>query len=231
MAERPRPWLASYPPDVPQSLAPYPEKPVWSLLEDSAARFPDSDAVVFPVAPMAKRLTYRQLKDEAEGFAGALASLGVRKGDRVGLVLPNSPQFVVAWYGIQRLGAVAVGNNPLYTQREMTHQLKDAGIEVLVVLDVLYPLIGKIRDEVGLKKVIVTKVGDYLGFPINKLSAVKQKREAQKEGHPWPPVPSDHEVIQWADLMRESYPPLPDLTVSAKEDVAALVYTGGTTGL
>jgi long-chain acyl-CoA synthetase len=231
MAERPRPWLASYPPDVPQSLAPYPEKAVWSLLEDSAARFPDSDAVVFPVAPMAKRLTYRQLKDEAERFAGALSSLGVRKGDRVGLVLPNSPQFVVAWYGIQRLGAVAVGNNPLYTQREMTHQLKDAGIEILVVLDVLYPLIGKIRDEVGLKKVIVTKVGDYLGFPINKLSAIKQKKEAQKEGHPWPPVPSDHEVIHWADFMRESYPPLPDLTVSAKEDVAALVYTGGTTGL
>jgi long-chain acyl-CoA synthetase len=231
MAERQRPWLASYPPDVPHSLAPYPEKPVWSLLEESAERFPDADAVTFPVAPMAKRLTYAQLKGEAERFAGVLASLGVRKGDRVGLVLPNSPQFVVAWYGIQRLGAVAVGNNPLYTQREMTHQLKDAGIEILVVLDVLYPLIGKIRDEVGLQKVIVTKVGDYLGFPINKLSAIKQKKEAQKEGHPWPPVPSDHEVLHWSDLMGRSYGDLPPVEVDAKNDVAALVYTGGTTGL
>jgi long-chain acyl-CoA synthetase len=229
MAERP--WLASYPPGVPHTLAPYPEKPVWSLLQEAAEKHPDSPAVVFPVAPMARRLTYRQLRDEAEQFAGALASLGVKKGDRVGLVLPNCPQFVVAFYALQRLGAVSVGNNPLYTQREMTHQLSDAGIEVLIVLDVLYPLIGAIRDQVGLKKVIVTEIGDYLGFPINKLSRVKQKKEAQKEGHPWPPVPSDHQVITWASLMRGSYPDPPPLEVKPTEDVACLVYTGGTTGL
>jgi long-chain acyl-CoA synthetase len=231
MAERPRPWLESYPPDVPRTLEPYPEQPVWALLEESAQKYPDSDAVAFPVAPMAKRLTYRQLKAEAEQFAKALASLGVGKGDRVGLVLPNCPQFVVAFYAIQRLGAVSVGNNPLYTQREMSHQLKDAGVDTLIVLDVLYPLIGKIRDDVGLKKVIVTEIGDYLGFPINKLSRVKQKKEAQKEGHPWPPVPEDHDVIRWAGLMKGSYDELPPLEVNAKEDVAALVYTGGTTGL
>jgi long-chain acyl-CoA synthetase len=229
MAERP--WLASYPPDVPHTLAPYPEKPVWSLLQEAAERHPDSLAVVFPVAPMAKRLTYRQLVAEAEQFAKALASLGVKKGDRVGLVLPNCPQFVVAFYALQRLGAVSVGNNPLYTQREMSHQLTDAGIDVLIVLDVLYPLIGAIRDQVGLKKVIVTEIGDYLGFPINKLSRVKQKKEAQKEGHPWPPVPADDDVIMWASLMRGSYPDLPPLEVKATEDVACLVYTGGTTGL
>jgi long-chain acyl-CoA synthetase len=229
MAERP--WMASYPPGVPHTLAPYPEKPVWSLLQEAAEKHPDSPAVVFPIAPMARRLTYSQLASEAEQFAKALASLGVTKGDRVGLVLPNSPQFVVAFYALQRLGAVSVGNNPLYTQREMSHQLADAGIDVLIVLDVLYPLIGAIREQVGLKKVIVTEIGDYLGFPINKLSRVKQKREAQKEGHPWPPVPADHQVITWASLMRGSYPDLPPLEVNAKEDVACLVYTGGTTGL
>jgi long-chain acyl-CoA synthetase len=229
MAERP--WMASYPPGVPHTLAPYPEKPVWSLLQEAAEKHPDSPAVVFPIAPMARRLTYRQLASEAEQFAKALASLGVKKGDRVGLVLPNSPQFVVAFYALQRLGAVSVGNNPLYTQREMSHQLADAGIDVLIVLDVLYPLIGAIREQVGLKKVIVTEIGDYLGFPINKLSRVKQKREAQKEGHPWPPVPADHQVITWASLMRGSYPDLPPLEVNAKEDVACLVYAGGTTGL
>jgi long-chain acyl-CoA synthetase len=229
MAERP--WLASYPPGVPQTLAPYPEKPVWSLLREAADQHPDSPAVVFPVAPMARRLTYRQLVSEAEHFAKALVSLGVKKGDRVGLVLPNCPQFVVAFYALQRLGAVSVGNNPLYTQREMSHQLTDAGIDVLIVLDVLYPLIGAIRDQVGLKKVIVTEIGDYLGFPINRLSRVKQKREARKEGHPWPPVPPEDDVITWGSLMRGSYPDLPPLEVNAKEDVACLVYTGGTTGL
>jgi long-chain acyl-CoA synthetase len=231
MAQRPRPWLESYPPDVPPSLAPFPERAVWSLLEESARNYPDAPAVAFPVAPMAKGLSYRQLQEEAERFARALLSLGVRKGDRVGLVLPNSPQYVVAFYALQRLGAVAVGNNPLYTQREMTHQLTDAGIETLIVLDVLYPLIGAIRDDVGLKQVIVTEVGDYLGFPINKLSRVKQKKEAQKEGHPWPPVPEGHDVLSWSDLMRNASGELPPLEVDPREDVAALVYTGGTTGL
>ena len=230
MAERERPWLTSYPPDVPHSLAPYPEKPVWALVEESAEKYPDALAVTLPIAPMARRLTYRQLKEEAERFAGALISLGIGKGDRVGLVLPNCPQYVVAFYGMQRLGAVAVGNNPLYTQREMTHQLTDAGIETLIVLDVLYPTIGKIRDQVGLRQVVVTEIGDYLGFPINKLARVKQKREAQHQGQPWPPVPADHDVIRWSDLMSRSTPDLSPLQVDPVEDVAALVYTGGTTG-
>jgi long-chain acyl-CoA synthetase len=231
MPDRPRPWLSSYPPDVPPSLAPFPERPLWSLLEESARNHPDSPAVVFPVAPMAKTLTYRQLKEEAERFARALRSMGIGKDDRVGLVLPNSPQYVVAFYALQRLGAVPVGNNPLYTQREMTHQLTDAGIDTLIVLDRLYPLIGAIRDEVGLKQVVVTEVGDYLGFPINKLSRVKQRKEAQKEGHPWPPVPEGHDVLRWSDLMRNASGDLPALDVDPKEDVAVLVYTGGTTGL
>jgi long-chain acyl-CoA synthetase len=231
MAERERPWLKSYPSDVPHSLAPFPERPVWWLLEESAKNHPDALAVVFPIAPMAKRLTYRQLKEEAERFAGALASIGVRRGDRVGLLLPNCPQFVIAWYGTQRLGAVAVGNNPLYTQRELTHQLTDAGIEILVTLDVLYPLAGAVRDAVGLKTVVVSSIGDYLGFPINKLAGVKQKREAQKAGHPWPPVPADADIVPWKDFMARGGSALPPLEVDAVEDVAALVYTGGTTGL
>src|SRR5918996_39151 len=231
MAERERPWLQSYPPDVPHSLAPYPERPVWSLLEESAEKFPDSPAVAFPVAPMARRLTYRQLKEEAERFAGAMSAMGVGKGDRVGLLLPNCPQFVVAWFGLQRLGAVPVGNNPLYTQRELAHQLTDAGVDILVTLDLLYPLAGAVREAVGLKTVIVAKVGDYLGFPINKLAPLKQKREARHEGRPWPPVPADAEVTWWSDLMSRTYPEPPPLQVDAVEDVAALVYTGGTTGL
>ncbi|MGH2657535.1 MAG: long-chain-fatty-acid--CoA ligase [Actinomycetota bacterium] len=231
MAERERPWLKSYPSDVPHSLAPFPERPVWSLLEESAERYPDRPAVAFPVAPMARRLTYRQLKEEAERFAGAMSAMGVGKGDRVGLLLPNCPQFVVAWFGLQRLGAVPVGNNPLYTQRELAHQLKDAGVEILVVLDLLYPLAGAVRDTVGLKTVIVTKVGDYLGFPINKLAPLKQKREAKHEGRSWPPVPADAEVTWWSELMRGTHPEPPPLQVDAVDDVAALVYTGGTTGL
>src|ERR687891_1042426 len=231
MAERERPWLQSYPPDIPHSLTPYPERPVWSLLEESAERYPDSPAVAFPVAPMARRLTYRQLKAEAERFAGAMAAMGIGKGDPVGLLLPNCPQFVVAWFGLQRLGAVPMANNPLYTQRELTHQLTDAGVDILVTLDLLYPLAGAVREAAGLKTMIVTKVGDYLGFPINKLAPLKQKGEAGQEVPPWPPSPADAEVTWWSDLMSRTYPEPPPLQVDAVEDVAALVYTGGTTGL
>src|SRR5918992_3007539 len=229
MAERP--WLASYPDDVPPSLAPYPEKPLFSLLEESARRFPERPAISFPVAPMARRLTYGDLIAEVEQLARALASLGIRKGDRVGLVLPNCPQFVVAFYAIQRLGAVAVGNNPLYTQRELTHQLKDAGVEIMITLDLLYPLVGAVRNEVGLKKVVVTTVADYVRFPISLLVPLKQKREAQHEGRPWPPVPEGADVLKWSDLMKGDYPEVEFPQIDPKEDVAALVYTGGTTGL
>jgi long-chain acyl-CoA synthetase len=228
---RDRPWLKSYPPGVPESIEPFPEESVWWLLERSVERFPDSPAVAFPVAPRAKTLTYRQLKAQAEQFAGALASMGVKKGDPVGLLLPNCPQFVVAWYACQRLGAIAVGNNPLYTQRELKHQLSDAGVRILVTLDLLYPLAASVQDEVGLERVVVTKIGDYLGWPINKLAPLKQKKEAQHEGRAWPPVPPDAQVTWWNDLMKGSYGELPALEVNPKEDVAALVYTGGTTGL
>jgi long-chain acyl-CoA synthetase len=204
---------------------------MYEMFEDVVARFPDRPAVVFPVAPMAKSLTYRQLKDEVEQMSRALAAMGVKQGDRVGLLLPNCPQFVVAYFAIQRLGAVSVGNNPLYTQRELTHQLKDAEIDLLITLDLLYPLVGKVRDEVGLKTVIATRISDYLGFPINKLAPLKQKKEAKAEGRSWPPVPADAEVTWWSDLMKGSYPDVPPAEVNAKEDVAALVYTGGTTGL
>ena len=226
-----RPWLANYPPEVAHTLAPFPEKSVYALLNESAARFPDHPAVVFPVAPMAKRLTYAQLLAEAEQLSRALASMGVRKGDRVGFVLPNCPQYVIAFYACQRLGAVVVGCNPLYTQRELSHQLQDAGIHIAIVLDVLYPLVSAVRAEVGLDRVIVTKVGDYLRFPINKLAPLKQKREAKHEGHPWPPVPSGAEVVWWTDLMGQMYSDVPVAPVDAIEDVAALLYTGGTTGL
>jgi long-chain acyl-CoA synthetase len=228
---RDRPWLKSYPPGVPESIEPFPEESVWWLLERSVERFPDSPAVAFPVAPMAKTLTYKQLKAQAEQFAGALTSMGVKKGDPVGLLLPNSPQFVVAWYACQRIGAVAVGNNPLYTQRELAHQLSDAGVKILVTLDLLYPLAAAVKDEVGLEKMIVTKIGDFLGWPISALAPLKQKKEAQHEGRSWPPVPSDAEVIWWKDLMKGSYPVPPMPAIDPKEDVAALVYTGGTTGL
>ena len=228
-----RPWFASYPPDVPKTLEPYPEKSLYSFLEEAATGFPNAPAMTFavPNAPSWKTVSYRELHKQVEQFSRVLASLGIRKGDRVGLVLPNCPQYVIAYYAALRIGAIVVGNNPLYTERELSHQLRDAGIEVAVVLDLLYPKVAAIQDEVGLREVIVGKVTDYMPFPLNILAPIKMKKEAKHEGQPWPPVPAGAKVRWWKDMMAGSYPETPVAQIDAKRDLAGLIYTGGTTGL
>lgn len=228
-----RPWFASYPNDVPHSLEPYPEESLYTFLSDAARKHPDAPAVTFvvPGAPLSKTLSYRQLLREVQTFSGALASLGIRRGDRVGLVLPNCPQYVIGYYATLRLGAVVVGNNPLYTERELAHQLRDAGVEICVVIEQLYPKVAAVRDETGLREVVVTKVTDYMPFPLNVLAPIKLKKEARHTGEPWPPVPAGAKVRRWKELMAGSYPATPPAEVDARKDLAGLIYTGGTTGL
>ncbi|HMC36518.1 MAG TPA: long-chain fatty acid--CoA ligase, partial [Actinomycetota bacterium] len=144
---------------------------------------------------------------------------------------PNCPQFVIAYYATLRLGGVVVGNNPLYTERELGHQLKDSGSEVVVTLDVLYPKVAAVRDEAGVREVVVGKVTDFVPFPINILAPRQLKRHAQAEGEPWPPVPRDARVRWWKALMSRSYPASPRAEVDPRNDLAGLIYTGGTTGL
>jgi long-chain acyl-CoA synthetase len=228
-----RPWFKSYPNGVPRSLAPYAERSLYSLLEDAARRHPNAPAIAFwlPGAPMGKTLTYRDVAKQVDQFSRVLVSLGVERGDRVGLLLPNCPQYVIAYYAALRIGAVVVGNNPLYTERELSHQLKDAGIEVLITLDLLYPKVAEVQDGVGLREIVVGKVTDFMPFPINLLAPLKMKKEAKKHGEPWPPVPPGAKIRWWEELMTGSYPVAPVAEVDPKNDVAGLIYTGGTTGL
>jgi long-chain acyl-CoA synthetase len=227
-----RPWLRSYPPDVAHTLAPYPARSLYSLLADSAARFPSATAIAFhvPGAPMGASMTYAELMGQVDQLSRVFASIGVKRGDRVGLILPNSPHFVVAYYAALRIGAVVVGTNPLYTEHELAHQLSDAGAEVAVTLDILYPTLHAVRDTVGVREVIVGKVTDYMPFPINLLAPRTIKKHEIEAGHPWPPVPDGANVRWWKDAMKASRPPVPVADVDA-DDVAGLVYTGGTTGL
>jgi long-chain acyl-CoA synthetase len=225
-----RPWFASYPEGVPRTLEPYPEKSLYSFLEESAERFPDRPAIAWAV-PGGRTLTYQQLREETERFSAGLTALGVGKGDRVGLLLPNCPQYVIAYYATIRMGAVIVGNNPLYTRRELTHQLRDAGVEVLIALDRLYPSVDPIRDEVGIREVVVTSVTDYMRFPVNVLAPLRFRREAKHEGRPWPPVPGTANVMRWKDLLRSSEPTSGAAQVHPRNDPAGFIYTGGTTGL
>lgn len=223
-----RPWFASYPSDVPHSLAPFPKESVYTLLRNAVAGFPNKPALAFFGAHM----SYAQLLSEVERCSAVLTGLGVRTGDRVGMILPNCPEYVIAFFACQRIGAVAVGNNPLYTERELEHQIKDSGAKVMIVLDQIYHRFGRIRDASGVTDVIAVQLHHYMKPPIKWLAPLKFKSDARKQGTPLPFIPADHQVRWWADAMQQAGPVPPEATIDdPATEVAALVYTGGTTGL
>jgi long-chain acyl-CoA synthetase len=223
-----RPWFASYPPDVPKSLEPYPDESLFSLLEAAAARHPDLPAVAW----FGKRMTYRQLLGEVERCSAMLARLGVVKGDRVAMIVPNSPPFVIAYYAAQRLGAIAVGNNPLYTKREMEHQLRDAEPRVVLVADLLYADFADVLSALPNTTVVVTRLNDYMPAMKKLLAPIAVFRKQQKAaGKPWPPIPTDAGVLRWNEAMGRGDPVPSPALVDPVTDPAVLIYTGGTTGI
>src|SRR3954452_2205764 len=223
-----RPWLASYPSDVPRSIAPLPAESVLGVLDSAAGRFPDRPAIAW----FGKHLSYRQLLREVELCSAMLAGLGVRKGDRVALIMPNSPPFTIAFYACMRIGAVAVGNNPVYTAREMEHQLRDAEVNVVLVADLMYADFADVFTAVGIEHVVVTRLNDYMpGLKKFLAPALKFKKQQRAVGKPWPPVPKDAAVRRWHEEMASAGPIPAVATIQAAEDLAVLIYTGGTTGI
>ena len=142
-----RVWLKQYDQGVPASID-YPETTLHRLLEDTARRFPERPAIIFPgVLGDASRLTYRQLNQQSDRLANALAQLGVKKGDRVALLMPNCPQFVISYYAALKLGAIVVATSPLYSPREMESQLNDCGAETIILLSLFYRTVADLRHR------------------------------------------------------------------------------------
>ncbi|MGZ5291055.1 MAG: long-chain-fatty-acid--CoA ligase [Actinomycetota bacterium] len=223
-----RPWFRSYPSDVPHTLEPYPTYSVFGMLEASARTHPQSPAIAW----FGRKMTFRELLAETERCSAALAGLGVGKGDRVALLMPNCPQYVIAFYATVRLGAIAVGNNPLYTKREMDHQLRDCGAKVVVVLDLLYSDFADVFKGIGLEHVVVARLNDYMPFPKKQLApALKFKKLQRDQGKPWPPVPIGAPVLRWESWMRSAGPVPVAPEIDAVREAAGFIYTGGTTGV
>jgi long-chain acyl-CoA synthetase len=215
-------WVKSYPNDIPADVE-LPEVPVTALLDDSVRKFPDAIATDFE----GQQLTYKQLGEAVDKFASVLRDLGIGKGSRVGTLLPNVPQNVITYYAALRLGGIMVENNPLYTERELEHQLNDAGVEVLVTLDQMYPKIKAIRGELPkLREVVVTNVFDAFSGIKALLGPLTKKGKAVTA-----PVDRGEPVRFWKDVMRGAKGGVPQTPVNAKEDLALLQYTGGTTGV
>jgi len=214
-------WLKHYEPEVPPTIE-YPEKPLHWALEEAARKYPDNTATIF----MGAKLTYRELNELADKFAAALADLGVKKGDRVSVHLPNCPQFVVAYYGTLKAGGVIVPTNPLYVEREIEHQLNDSGAETIVTLTRFYPVIRRVKDRTKIRNLIVTNIKEYFP-PLIKLLFTLFKEK--KEGHR-PDIAPEPGTYFFQDLLAKYPAEAPEVEVKP-EDLALLQYTGGTTGV
>lgn len=223
-----QPWFTTYPPGVPHSLEPYPNLSVFGMLEAAARNHPDAPALAW----FGRRISYAELLKEVERCSAALAGLGVGKGDRVALIMPNCPQYPIAFYATARLGAVVVGNNPLYTTREMEHQLRDCDPAVVVVLDLLYSDFAEVFETVGLDHVVVARLNDYMSFPKKQLApALKFKKRQLEQGKPWPPVPKGAPVTWWEGWLAAAGPAPLVALIEPETDPAGFIYTGGTTGI
>jgi long-chain acyl-CoA synthetase len=221
MAEVATPWLDSYPPGVPEHVE-VPAGNLARLLADAARDFPNAPAVHF----QGRTMSYAELADQAWRFAGALAGLGVGKGTKVGLVLPNCPQAVVALFGALRLGAVVVQNNPIYTERELAHQLGDAGVEVVVCLDLAYDRVKALRDRTAIREVIVTSLLDELPTVRRVIAPYTRRGRAAAQA-----IGRDEPVRRWRELLATATTRAGEAEVDAAADLALLQYTGGTTGI
>lgn len=212
-------WLAHYDQGVPARLT-YPDGPLQDLLETAARTHPDNIATIF----FGARMTYREIEDESNRLAHALQKLGIGKGDRVALVLPNCPQFVVSYYAALKAGAVVVPTNPTYKPREFQHQFADAGVRLVITLNLFVPAIQEIQPETAIKDIIVARIQDYLPTMLSYLYPIKEKREGTAVHVE--PGPGIHDFCTLIRTTSPDYTPMP----VAQTDLAVLQYTGGTTG-
>jgi long-chain acyl-CoA synthetase len=215
-----KPWKRHYNDTVPGSLE-YPGMVIDELLRNSSRDYPENTALAFG----GNRIRYRELDRLVDKFTSALFSLGIRKGDRIALLLPNCPQMVIAFYSIFRLGAIAVPANPMYQEREIAYQIKNAGAETLITLDLLYSRISSVKDQTSLKNIIVTSIKEYLP-PLKKmLYPLYQLRREQKVK-----IDQGAGMFNFKDMIEAGSPDVPSVTISP-EDTAILQYSGGTTGV
>ena len=210
-------WHKSYCPGVPNEVdivrITMPE-----ALSRAAKNWPDTVAYIY----MGKKITYRELEGLVNRFARALGDIGVKKGDKVAMLLPNIPEIGIANHAVYRLGAVTSMNNPLYTERELEYQLNDSDAEVLITLDLLLPRALKLKDKTRIRSIITCHINDFLPFPKKQLFPFVKKGMYRK-------VTPQEGVYEFMDLLNK-YPDTPVENAAGWDDIAALIYTGGTTG-
>jgi long-chain acyl-CoA synthetase len=195
-------------------------EPLTKLFDDAVTRFPDRPATDF----LGSRLTYRELGDLVTRATRGFQMLGVRKGTRVGICLPNTPYYVICYFAILKAGGIVVNFNPLYVERELANQIEDSGAKIMVTLDLerIYPKVARALDRTGLERIVVCSMRAILPFPKGLLFALFKSAELAK-------IPDDLRHVSFERLTADVSPPNP-VDIEALKDLAVLQYTGGTTG-
>lgn len=217
-----KPWLKSYDEGVPHTID-IPDHALPHFLEESARKYPDHTALIFK----GHKISYRELNELADAVAAGLFAHGFKKGDRAVVYMPNTPQFVMTYYGILKAGGIVIATNPLYTDRELEHQLADCGAETVFVMSLFYNQLKRVQKggKTNVQRVVVTNIKEYLPVHLRILFTLLKEK---KEGHR---VELESGDIAFQDFLATGKnAPKPTVAVT-HEDVAVLQYTGGTTGL
>jgi long-chain acyl-CoA synthetase len=214
------PWLAHYDANVPATLAPYPDRTLVDYVAEAARTQPDKPALLFKGATT----TYGELERASDACAAAFAALGITRGDRVGLLLPNCPQFFIAQFGAWKLGAIVAPLNPIYTEHELEGPIREHGIETLVTLTRFYERVKHVQPRTGLRRVIATNIKEHFP-PILRLlfTLFREKREGDRIAL----APGDHD---FARLVRENRGRRVERASLSPGNPAVILMSGGTTG-
>jgi len=215
-----KPWIRHYDDGIPETLQPYPERTLMDVVTESANLRPNHPALLFK----GSSITYSELEKLSTAFAGALIELGVRPGDRVALLLPNTPQIILSFFGTWKAGGMVVPLNPIYTERELEYALMESGAETIIVLSPFYEKVKTILPRTKLRKIIVTNVKEYLS-PLTRLIFTFFKE--RKDGHRITLQSGDF----WLQNLLKKNGKIPqEYPVTKPSDPAILLFSGGTTG-
>ena len=216
-----KPWIEHYDEGVPATLKPYPRTTLVDVVQETARLRPGHTALIFK----GERISYSEMEWRSDALAAALVAQGVQKGDRVAILMPNCPQYVIAELAIWKAGGIVASVNPLYTEPELEHALNECGAETAIVLTLFYNKVKSVQAKTPLKRIIATNIREYLPKLLMVLFMVAKEK---KEGHRVRLQPGD---LWFAELIRaHAGAPRPKIDI-APEDPGLILFTGGTTGV
>ena len=213
-------WLANYDDGVPSTLEPYPARSLTDFLRESAGRWPDRPALLFKGATT----TYQTLEQQSNALGAALREMGVARGDRVGICLPNCPQFLIAEFAAWKVGAIVCPFNPTYSEREMEEALQATGAETVIVLNRFYGKVKNIQSRTSVKRIVATGIKEYLPWTLRLAYTLFKEG---KEGERINIAAEDFRFGRLLRRFRRSTPPISDASL---DDPAVILMSGGTTG-